>query len=187
MPKLRFCFTALLIVFAAVACGRSDETGADYVGEPPANMEIPLASEFDRDSYRGKAVLLNFWATWCGPCKIEIPALIKLRKSFKPEDVAIVGISTGEYGAQPKVQRQLKEFAADFDINYELYYDHDNSLFTEWARRESLMGALPSTLLFDASGELRGKHLGVPHDRRTGKIDPFGVLGEEIEAIIDGR
>ena len=110
-----------------------------------------------------------------------------MRKSFKPEDVAIIGISTGEYGAQPKVQRLLKEFTGDFGINYELYYAHDNSLFSAWARRESLMGALPSTLLFDASGELRGKHLGVPHNRRTGKIDPFSVLGAEIEAIIDGR
>ncbi len=175
---------ALLVALVVAGCRPShDADGGTDERSPDA--EIPLVGEFDLKTYRGKVVLLNFWATWCGPCRIEIPDLVKLRKSFKPEEVAIIGIATGERGSQRQVQKLLKTVAAEYDINYELYYDHDNALFYEWTERASLMGSLPSTLLFDASGELQGKHLGVPRNRRTGELDPFGVIGEEIQSIKD--
>ena len=180
---MKFCLPALLITLVFTGC--DDAVDDVSTGERSPHADIPLAGEFDLKAYRGKVVVLNFWATWCGPCRIEIPALVKLRKSFKPEEVAIIGISTGEHGPQQRVQQLLKTAAAEYRINYQLYLDHDNALYAEWARRESLYG-VPSTLLFDASGNLQGKHLGVPRNRRTGKLDPCGVLGEEIQSIVDG-
>ncbi len=185
-PNVKYCLPALLVALVIVGCGPND--GADSAdgetGERSQDKDVPLAEEFDLKAYRGKVVVLNFWATWCGPCRIEIPDLVKLRKSFRPEEVAIIGVATGENGPQQQVQQLLKTAAAKYHINYELFFDHDNALYAEWARRESLYG-VPSTLLFNASGELRGKHLGVPRNRRTGEIDPFGIIGEEIQSIID--
>ena len=159
--NVKFCLPALLVALMVIRCGPND--GADSTagtGERSSpDEDIPLAEEFDL-----KAYVLNFWATWCGPCRIEIPDLVKLRKSFRPEEVAIIGVATGENGPQRQVQQLLKTAAAEYDINYELFFDHDNALYAEWAQRESLFG-VPSTLLFNSSGELRGKHLGVPiHD-----------------------
>ena len=180
MAKLTL--TALLVALLASAC----RDGADdNAYKRASDADIPLAEGFDLKSYRGKVVLLNFWATWCGPCRIEIPALVRLRKSFRPEEVAIIGIATGERGPQRQVQQLLKTVATQFDINYELFYDHDNGLFNDWAQRASLMGSLPSTLLFNARGELQSKHLGVPRNAR-GALDPFGVIGEEIQSVVDG-
>ena len=181
---MKFCLPALLIALVFTGC--VDDVVDVSTGERSPHADVLLAGEFDLKAYRGKVVVLNFWATWCGPCRIEIPALVKLRKSFRPEEVAIIGVSTGERVPESRVQQLLKTFASEYDINYELYHDDDNSLFYEWAERASLMGALPSTLLFDASGQLQGKHLGVPRNRKTGKLDPFGVIGEEIQSIMDG-
>ena len=170
-----------VVLLLAVGCGSGEGSGG-YERAPDA--DIPFAKELDLKAYRGKIVVLNFWATWCGPCRIEIPDLVKLRKSFASDEVAIIGVATGEQGPPPRVQQELKATAAQYGINYELYLDHDGAMYSEWVRRESLFG-VPSTLLFDAKGNLKGKHLGVPRDRRTGRLDPFGVLGEAIQAIID--
>ena len=182
-PNVKYCLSALLVALVVMGCGPND--GADGgTRERSPDEDIPLAEAFDLKAYRGKVVVLNFWATWCGPCRIEILDLVKLRKSFRSEEVAIIGVATGEQGSQRQVQQLLKTAAAEYHINYELFLDHDNALYAEWAQRESLFG-VPATLLFDASGELRGKHLGVPRNRRTGEIDPFGIIGEEIQSIID--
>ena len=177
-----------MLLSAAVLAGCSSSGGPEGARGATArdrDAGIPLASEFDLTSYRGKVLVLNFWATWCGPCRIEIPALVKLRQSFSPEEVAIVGISTGERGSVQHVQQLLKSFAADFSINYDLFFDSDRVLYDTWSKRESLFGAVPATLVFDANGELRGKHLGVPRNRHTRMFVPFEVLGEEIQGLLD--
>ena len=181
----RWPLPILSSVALLAGCNSSDGSEEAATAARAPDADIPLVSEFDLEAYRGKVLVLNFWATWCTPCRIETPALVKLRSSFRPEEVAIVGISTGEYGSEAQVQRLLKSFATEYGINYELYYDNKRELFDEWARRASLMGALPSTLIFNASGEFRSKHLGVPRSRQSGALDPFGVLGEDIQALLD--
>ena len=51
------------------------------------------ASSFDSETYKGKILLLNFWTTWCSPCRYEIPDLVNIRNSFDPEEVAVIGVS----------------------------------------------------------------------------------------------
>ena len=57
----------------------------------------------DLRDYEGKVVLVNFWATWCGPCRYEIPALVEMSNEYDPEQVAIIGISLdqGPHRARP--------------------------------------------------------------------------------------
>ena len=181
----RWPLPILLSVALLAGCRSSDGSEDAATATRAPDADIPLVSEFDLKAYRGKVLVLNFWATWCGPCRIEIPALVKLRQSFRPQEVAIVGIATGEFGSVQQVQRSLKSFAAEYGIHYELFFDSDRALYDEWNERASLMQGVPSTLLFDASGEFRSKHLGVPRNRRTGALDPFGVLGEDIQGLLD--
>ncbi|MBV8052207.1 MAG: TlpA family protein disulfide reductase [Acidobacteriaceae bacterium] len=63
--------------------------------------------------YRGKAVLLNFWATWCAPCKIEMPWFVELQKQYGPEGFQIVGVAMDD--ASPK---EIASFAKEMGVNY---------------------------------------------------------------------
>jgi thiol-disulfide isomerase/thioredoxin len=73
----------------------------------PDGKPVPLAS------LRGKAVLLNFWATWCGPCKIEMPWLVDLQKKYGPEGLQIVGVAMDD--AEDK---EIADFAHKMGVNY---------------------------------------------------------------------
>jgi peroxiredoxin len=68
------------------------------VGETAPDWQLPDAegTMHSLSDYRGKVVLLDFWATWCGPCKVAMPSIQKLHEQFKDRDVAVIGISTWE-------------------------------------------------------------------------------------------
>jgi thiol-disulfide isomerase/thioredoxin len=74
---------------------------------------IPEGKVVPLDSLRGKAVLLNFWATWCGPCKIEMPWLVDLQKKYGPEGLQIVGVAMDD--TEPK---EIADFAHKMGVNY---------------------------------------------------------------------
>jgi peroxiredoxin len=71
--------------------------------------------------YKGKAVLLNFWATWCGPCKLEMPWLIELQKKYSAQGFTVLGIS--EDDGSPK---DVSDFAAKMNVNYPILMANDN-------------------------------------------------------------
>ena len=73
----------------------------------PDGKAIPLAS------LRGKAVLLNFWATWCGPCKIEMPWLVDLQKKYGPQGLQIVGVAMDD-----TEDKEIADFAHKMGVNY---------------------------------------------------------------------
>jgi thiol-disulfide isomerase/thioredoxin len=73
----------------------------------PDGKSIPLAS------LRGKAVLLNFWATWCGPCKIEMPWLVDLQKKYGPQGLQIVGVAMDDSD-----DKEIADFAHKMGVNY---------------------------------------------------------------------
>ena len=73
----------------------------------PEGKSVPLAS------FRGKAVLLNFWATWCGPCKIEMPWLVDLQKKYGPEGLQIVGVAMDDTD-----DKEIADFAHKMGVNY---------------------------------------------------------------------
>lgn len=90
--------------------------------DPPAATEFPLAPGFsvtdlagqqiNLADYRGKVVILDFWATWCGPCRMEIPGFVQLQKQLGPQGLQIIGISMDD-GPAP-----VREFYKQFDMNY---------------------------------------------------------------------
>ncbi len=109
---------SLMLVFGFHMARRSQGT-ASAVG----NMKGQPAPEFALQSldgktihlsdFRGKAVLLNFWATWCEPCKIEMPWFVELQKEYGPEGLQIVGVAMDDASAQ-----DIAKFAQNLGVNY---------------------------------------------------------------------
>jgi thiol-disulfide isomerase/thioredoxin len=102
------------------------------------------------DSLKGKVVVVDFWATWCPPCRAEIPGYIEMQKKYEKDGLVIVGISIDEAG--PEV---VKTFAEKFGINYPIVMADDAI-----AQAFGGIEAVPTTFLIDRSGQIRDRKLG---------------------------
>ena len=106
---------------------------------------------------RGRVLLVNFWATWCGPCRDEFPGLVKLRKLYKGRGVEIVPISMDDAALGPEVESFLRSYGVDFPSYLQVFEDitgFADRLDPDW------FGALPATFLYDRQGRLVGKFQG---------------------------
>ena len=96
-----------------------------------------------------KAVLLNFWATWCPPCREEIPDLIKLQETYRNRSFTILGVDIGESAAK------VSSFADKAGINYPVVLDRDNRV----AESYKIVG-IPTSILIDSDGKILGVYHG---------------------------
>jgi peroxiredoxin len=101
--------------------------------------------------YKGKVVLLNFWATWCGPCKIEIPWFIEFEQKYKDNGFAVLGVSMDDDG-----WTAVKPFMADKHINYRMVVGSE-SVSQLYGGVESL----PTTFVIDRNGMVAASHEGL--------------------------
>lgn len=97
----------------------------------------------------GKVVLLNFWATWCGPCKEEMPSLARLQTQFDPIQVRVVTVTADMY------PQGIKQFLDHLGINLPVLFDEDQALF-----RAFMVRGLPTTMLIGQNGQVVGRAVG---------------------------
>ena len=168
---------------ALLGCSADESPYGKCRAAAPAEP-VPLAEDFGIDDCRGKVVVLNFWATWCGPCRMEIPALVKLRKVFPDDQIAIIGISTGEIVSGKQLQTSLKTFISEHGINYPIYHDADGGAYRHYSEEHRFRQAIPATLVFDREGNVRATYRGVPNDA-SGWPNPYAVLGEQIQFLLE--
>ena len=101
--------------------------------------------------FRGKVVLLNFWATWCGPCKIEMPWFVDFQRKYKDQGFSVIAVSLDEEGWEV-----VKPFAEDMKLNFPVLLGND-----ELADRFGGIQALPTTLIIDKEGRVFSRHMGL--------------------------
>ena len=103
------------------------------------------------EDYKGKVVLLDFFATWCGPCKIEIPWFMDMEKKNKDRGFAVLGVSMDDEGWEV-----VKPFLAEIGVNYRVVIGNDQT-----AQMYGGVDALPTTFLIDRSGKIAAVHIGL--------------------------
>jgi len=101
--------------------------------------------------YRGKVVLLNFWATWCGPCKIEIPWFMELEQRLKGQGFAVLGIAMDEEGWQA-----VKPFLAELKVNYRTLLGNESV-----TQLYGGVDSLPTSFIIDREGRIASIHVGL--------------------------
>jgi thiol-disulfide isomerase/thioredoxin len=148
-----------VLVLAGIALIRYDwEPAAAAVkanGERKPAPEFTLrqanGTETKLADYRGKVVLLNFWATWCGPCKAEIPWFIEFEKKYQGRGFAVLGVSLDDDGwkvVTPYVQKMA--------MNYRVLLGNDAI-----AKLYGGVDSLPTTFIIDRSGKIAATHTGL--------------------------
>ncbi len=98
--------------------------------------------------YKGKVVLLNVWATWCGPCREEMPSMEKLHREFGPQGLEIVAVSVDDPGAE----KTILQFAKEFGITFEILHDPDKIT----AKHYQVTG-YPESFIIGTDGTIRRK------------------------------
>ncbi len=129
-------------------CGKGKKE-AIHVSAPDFTLKTLDDQEITLSDLKGKVVLLDFWATWCGPCRESIPHLIQLEKKFKEMEFKVIGMSM-DRGDVDTVRR----FVKSMDIPYSIIITPDDV-----ARHYSIRG-LPTTILIDQSGMVHEKIIG---------------------------
>jgi thiol-disulfide isomerase/thioredoxin len=112
----------------------------------------PLSSA----DWKGKVVLLNFWATWCGPCRAEIPDLVALQEKYR-DSLVVVGISEDEGPVDA-----VRKFAQEYKVNYPVAMTTP-----DMEKRFPGIVALPTTFILDRDGNVAQKHVGLLHAAET--------------------
>lgn len=117
--------------------------------------------------YKGKVVLLDFWATWCSPCKIEIPWFMEFEQQFKSRGFAVLGVSMDEDGWSA-----VKPYLQDMKVNYRVVMGND-----EVGQLYGGVDSLPTTFLIDRQGKIASIHIGLSQGKEEFKNDIANLLG----------
>src|SRR5258708_2201226 len=134
---------------------------ARRTGSTPRIAKSTVAPDFSLESLdgksvrlsdlRGKAVLLNFWATWCGPCKIEMPWFVDLQKQYGPQGLQIVGVAMDDASKE-----DIGKFAKDMGVNYPILIGKEAV-----GEKSGGVNALRKTFLIGRDGKIVDKIIGL--------------------------
>jgi thiol-disulfide isomerase/thioredoxin len=163
MPRLpnasRAGVLALLVVLslALAACGGGGTGGtggsasasSPAIGSTPLVERTPKNFQSDLTAYKGKVVVLNFWASWCGPCKAEMPALQQVSKEYAGKPVTFIGVDSSD------VRDNASKLLADLKVTYPTVYDKagiNGGIATAWS-----VASLPQTWFIAKDGSRSGR------------------------------
>ena len=159
---LRQQWTVVGVIVLAMAGGLfaltqalGDELFPVTVGETApsftaSTLTVPAASKTIAD-YRGDVVLLNIWATWCGPCRVEMPSMQRLHDEFGPRGLKVVAVSIDDAGNE----QAIRDFAKEYALTFEILHDPTGGIQKSYQTQ-----GVPETFVIGRDGTIRKKVLG---------------------------
>jgi peroxiredoxin len=162
-PRMKYLKTLCAVLVATlifVEIIRSSDSSPDGKGSAAVGkMTVAPAWELkDTDGktvrsadFKGKVVILDFWATWCGPCREEIPGFVALQKQYAKQGLVVIGVSVDAEGA-----KVVQPFIQKLGMNYPVVLSDDPVL-----QAFGDIEALPTTFIVDREGRIVKKHVGV--------------------------
>lgn len=158
---VRAVFISLLISGAIIlSCGKKDTPGdkteavkktREGISEgeiaPDFTLKDLKGIEVNLKEFKGKVVLLNFWATWCPPCRKEIPSMVELYKRYKDKGLEIIGVNLDKLG-----KTEVEKFSLEYKINFPVLLNPSGDAATRYG-----VVVLPTTIFLDRYGKIKGR------------------------------
>lgn len=137
--------------------GETEDTGKQTVAAPDFTLTDQFGNSHTLSEYKGKTVFLNFWATWCGPCRMEMPYIQQVYEDYGSNsgDVIILGVANPKTGDQPNnsdvTREEVESFLSENGYTYPVAMDLDGSIFAAYG-----IQAFPTTFMIDKNGNVYG-------------------------------
>ena len=139
------------VIFAVLALSSLNASAQEKKSAPPLTLKSLEGRAVRLTEFRGKVVLLNFWATWCPPCRAEIPDLIKYQREYARQGLQVIGVTY-----PPETRARVRRFTRSLRVNYPV------ALGTRETRASiSPDETLPLTIIIDREGTIRGTIAGI--------------------------
>ena len=147
----------------AAAPGDTQQYSSPLVGKlaPEFSLEDLSGKKVSLSSYKGKAVLINFWATWCGPCKLETPWLVDLRNQYASQGFEILGVSTDDIDRSDKEKlndqkKGIAHFVQQMQMPYPVLIEGDSL-----SRPYGGLDSMPTSFFVDRTGKIVAAQMGI--------------------------
>jgi thiol-disulfide isomerase/thioredoxin len=150
-----------LLIYAAARMSRLPADADSMFAAKTAVVKGSVAPDFELTTldgktlklsdYRGRAVLLNFWATWCGPCKIEMPWFVELNQKYASQGLTILGVAMDDSG-----QAEIARFAKEMGVNYPILIGKEKV-----GDAYGGVPGLPTTFYIDRNGKILDRVVGI--------------------------
>ncbi len=149
--KIRLLTLLMMTVFvSALMFGQAASKAPNF------NLKMSDGKTIELKKLQGRVVVVNFWATWCGPCKAEIPGFLEVYQQYKSKGLEIVGISLDQEGWKP-----VKPFIDRYKITYPVVVGD-----AKLAEAYGGIDAIPTTFIVDKKGNIAKRHIGYM-DKKT--------------------
>jgi cytochrome c biogenesis protein CcmG/thiol:disulfide interchange protein DsbE len=157
----------LLASLAAVAMTGSFQDSKDYGKRPDWTMTLPDGKKVSAADYDGKVLILDFWATWCPPCRKEVPGFIKLQKQYADKGLVIVGFSFDRDAETHDkwVKEQGMNYLSIFAMN-----DAGKGVIDQFQKLIGEIKGIPTAIIIDKKGQIIHKHVGYGDPEEFEKI-----------------
>ncbi|MDZ7803149.1 TlpA disulfide reductase family protein [Thiohalophilus sp.] len=136
-------FALSLLFTTAVQAAEKPSLMKNPIPAPGFTLEDMDGNTHRMEDYAGRVMVVNFWATWCPPCREEMPSMNRAWKTLKQHDIAMLGINVGED------EDTIFTFTGDYPVNFPILLDRDSSVIQAWPVR-----GLPTTFVVDKQGQI---------------------------------
>ncbi len=154
LKYLKRCTMVAIVVASAAFAGGSDASGP----APAFTLTALSGQQAALSQYKGQVVMVNFWATWCGPCQQEMPLLDQMYKKYKPAGFTLIGVNVD------KEAPPVKDLLARKPVSFPVLLDPANQVSKAYHVDE-----MPSSVIIDRKGEIRYIHRGY----RPGDVNEY--------------